>query len=104
MIIGYSPDHEFFRRSDPATSVESAEKIASQIVGHEAKFVAVLRKSTIPLTAQEIAEVAFPNDRVKRETIRKRANGLINKGMIRIACKRKCTLTGNNATTYEVIK
>jgi hypothetical protein len=104
MIIGYSPDHEFFRRSDPATSAEAAEKIAPKVIGHEAKFVAVLRKSTIPLTAQEIAEVAFPNDRVKRETIRKRANGLIKKGFVRIAGQRKCTLTGNNATTYEVIK
>lgn len=104
MIRGYSPDHEFFRKSDPATSVEAAGKVAPKIVGHEAKFVAVLRKSTIPLTVQEISEVAYPTNRVKRETIRKRANGLIKKGLIRIAGQRKCTLTGNNATTYEVVK
>jgi len=96
------------RRDDPATSKLAAEDQASGLSDVQALFVATLRQSPIPLTANEVAENAIPIEDVtkirqvmaKRETMRKRAGELDR--WIRKCDARVCRVTGKMAMTYEV--
>jgi hypothetical protein len=67
------------------------------------------------MTAHEVAAQAIvmgPSDRIevimqRRETLRKRAGELVERdekpGWIRIAGQRRCEVTGNVASIYEVM-
>lgn len=96
------------RREDPATSKMAAEQKSCGLSEVQALFVSTLRKSHIPLTANEVAENAIPIEDVtkirqvmaKRETLRKRAGELDQ--WIKKCDARVCRVTGKMATTYEV--
>lgn len=75
-------------------------------------FVAALRKSPIPLTAQEVAERAVQIESIervqqvmaKRESVRKRAKELVDCGWVKVCESRECRVTGQSANTYEVVR
>ena len=104
-------DRPIARASDPEPSHVAAEQIKSGLSSLQALFVSVLRQTNRPKTAHEVAAQAIamgPSDRIeaimqRRETLRKRAGELVALGWIRIAGQRRCEVTGNVASVYEVV-
>ncbi len=111
------------RRNDPATSKRSAAAIESKLSDLEQAFMTALRSFSYPVTAQEVADGAFPITKdsdirkglSRRESIRKRAGeltkpkfdkqgGIIRPAQIRIVGERECRATGNVASVYEEIE
>jgi len=102
------------RTSDPETSKTAAERAAEikKLEGNFKLFFQALSASDSPLTAQEIAADAIPIDGSlsvtaaisKRETVRKRASEMVERGLVRSVGSRVCTVTGNESTTYEVVR
>jgi hypothetical protein len=99
------------RASDPEPSHLAAEQIKSGLSSLQALFVSVLRQTRRSMTAHEVAAQAIvigPSDRIesimqRRETLRKRAGELVAIKWIRIAGQRRCEVTGNMASVYEVM-
>jgi hypothetical protein len=98
------------RRTDPETSQQAAAQVASNLNAKQAEFVAAAR-ALRQATAAEVAAYAVPLEigqttagLCKRETIRKRASELVKLGWIRVVGVRKCDITGNAASVYEVVK
>ena len=94
MIHGYSPDHEFFRKDDTR----------QPLTGELLVFHQTLASSSCPMTAREIALAAYPANRVKRESIKKRAAEVVASGWVCEAGKIKCSVTGRKSTSYEVVR
>ena len=95
MIRGYSPDHEFFKKSGDTRQ---------PLTGELGLFYRTLERSSFPMTAREIALVAYPANRVKRESLKKRAAEVVASGWVREAGKIKCSVTGRKSTSYEVVR
>lgn len=100
------------RRTDPETSKQAARSVAADLSETQRLFFTTLKKFTYPATAQEVAEAAIRIESIdqvsavmsKRDTLRKRAKELVDKGWIVQREPRECRVTGsNNSTTYEVI-
>jgi hypothetical protein len=98
------------RRTDPETSQQAAAQVASGLGAKQAEFVAALR-ALRQATAAEVAAYAVPLEvgqttagLCRRETIRKRASELVKLGWIRAVGSKKCDITGNAASVYEVVK
>lgn len=108
-------DKPIARASDPEPSHLAAAQIKSGLTSMQALFVSILRQTKRPMTAHEVAAMAIargPSDRIesimqRRETLRKRAGELVERdgkpGWIRIAGQRRCEVTGNVASVYEVM-
>lgn len=94
MIQGYSPDHEFFRKDDTRQPLTG-----EQLVLHQ-----TLASSSCPMTAREIAEAAYPANRVKRESLVKRLPDVVASGWVREAGKIKCSVSGRKSMSYEVVR
>jgi hypothetical protein len=98
------------RTNDPETSKAAAASV--NLEGNFKLFFESLSASESPLTAQEIAADAVPIDGSlsvtaaisKRETVRKRASEMVERGLVRSVGSRICTVTGNESTTYEVVR
>ena len=98
------------RRTDPPTSKNAEARV--DLVGNYKLFFDALSKAKYPMTAQEVAADAIEIDGsipvgsalAKRESIRKRAKELVDRGVIRVNGSRVCQVTGNESTTYEVIQ
>lgn len=93
--------------------VETAKPLESSGLNeNQLLFVGALRKSPIPLTAQEVAERAVEIDDetkirqvfAKRESVRKRARELVDCGWVKVCESRECRVTGQSANTYEVVR
>ena len=103
------------RASNPEPSHLAAAQIKSGLTSMQALFVSILRQTKRPMTAHEVAAMAIvmgPSDRIeavmqRRETLRKRAGELVERdgksGWIRVAGQRRCEVTGNVASVYEVM-
>lgn len=99
------------RASDPGTSPKAAAKVEPKLKGTRQVFYRTLKRSSIPLTAKEVAAEAVPLDgKVSvdtvidmRDTLRKRARELVNLGYVRKVGSRICRVTGSEAAVYEVV-
>jgi len=107
---GVQVESTLCRRTDPETSQQAAAQVSSGLGAKQAEFVAALR-ALRQATAAEVAAFAVPLEigqttagLCKRETIRKRASELVKLGWIRVVGVRKCDITGNAASVYEVVK
>ena len=90
------------RESDPETSHAAATKVRPKLVGLRQTFVEVL-KSLGQATANEVAAAAVGAGLVvNAESIRKRAQELVDLGWVRVVGSRTCAVTGNSASVYEV--
>lgn len=98
------------RTNDPEASKAAAASV--NLEGNFKLFFEALSASDSPLTAQEIAADAVPIDGSipvqaaisKRETVRKRASEMVERGLVRSVGSRICTVTGNESTIYELVK
>lgn len=99
------------RRSDPSTSKEAAAKV--RVAPNELLFLQVLAKNRhTTMTAKEVGNQSYQYHagetwdatNSKRETVRKRASGLRDKGLIVYTARRPCKSTGNPSTTYQITK
>ena len=93
-----------YRRKDPQTSIDGAAHVRPKLTGYEAEFVRVLVAYPMSLTCWEIAMIAYPDQRIQQDSIRKRASGLERKGWIRCSGERRCTVSGRVARVYEVVR
>jgi len=107
---GVQVEPALFRRTDPETSQQAAAQFASNLNAKQAEFVAAAR-ALRQATAAEVAAYAVPLEigqttagLCKRETVRKRASELVKLGWIRVVGVRKCDITGNAASVYEVVE
>lgn len=113
-IYGYpiSERQQLARRTDPATSHQASKKTVAELGGYHLIFYNALQKIGHEATAQEVAAAAVPLDGSmpvaagfsKRESIRKRAKELVSRGVISVTGSRICRVTGNESSTYEVIR
>ena len=83
------------RASDPKTSKQAADIIRPKLSGLRAEFVARLKVLKVA-TAQEVA--------AGKESLRKRAKELVDLGAIKVVGVKECSVTGKNATAYEVVE
>jgi hypothetical protein len=102
-------DRPIARETDPNPSHVAAAQVRCGLSQMQATFVGILRASTNPMTAAEVAAAAFPDldephAMCKRETLRKRASELVKRGWIRIVGERACAVNGNVASVYEVVQ
>lgn len=96
--------HHRCRRTDPATSHESANETESRATMLQGLFLAELRRASEPLTANEVAHrAAADRPDVMPESVRKRAGELVKDGRIVVAVTRRCTVTGRNARTFSEV-
>lgn len=84
-----------FRFTDPATSRMAAEGVADSLNGLRAQFVERL-KVLKQATANEVA--------CGNESLRKRARECQRLGVIKEVGVRACSVTGKQATVWEVAK
>lgn len=82
-----------FRFTDPATSRMAAEGVSDKLNGYRAQFV-----ERLMVLKQATNEVAGGN-----ESLRKRARECERLGFIREAGVRACSVTGKQATVWEVV-
>jgi hypothetical protein len=92
------------RESDADTSHVAATKVRPKLVGLRQTFVEVL--GTLgQATANEVAAAAVGGGLVfNAESIRKRAQELVDLGFVRVVGSRVCSVTGNAASVYEVVR
>lgn len=88
------------RKSDPVTSKLGADKVAKQANEFQAEFVRRLREIGDDATAKEV--VRGIENEVRRETVRKRAHECVALGLIEVAGRRDCQVSGNPSNTYRV--
>ncbi len=93
----------FARRTDPETSQESADATELRCSHLRAKFVEGCRKRGGSATAKEAGYAITANPELA-ESIRKRARECVELGVVRIAGKRQCAISGNASQVYEVVK
>lgn len=97
--------HHRCRRTDPATSHESASETESRATMLQGLFLAELRRASEPLTANEVAHrAAADRPDVMPESVRKRAGELVKDEKIVVVGSRRCTITGRKASTYSEAK
>jgi alkylation response protein AidB-like acyl-CoA dehydrogenase len=102
--------NQLARRTDPETSKQAARSVAADLSETQRLFFTTLKQFGYPATAQEVAEAAIRIEAIdqvkavmaKRDTLRKRAKELVDKGWIVEREPRECRVTCNNSTTYEV--
>jgi len=92
----------FARQSDPETSQESADATELRCSHLRAKFVEGCRKRGGSATAKEAGYAITTNPELA-DSIRKRARECVELGVVRIAGKRQCTISGNASQVYEVV-
>ena len=85
------------RRDDPETSKIAAEKVDANKL--QLVFVRRLSRLGRPSTANEIA---VGGHGVVEESVRKRADECLRKGLVRVAGQRRCSVTGSMARTFEL--
>jgi hypothetical protein len=92
------------RESDADTSHLASKKVRPKLVGLRQTFVEVL--GTLgQATANEVAAAAVGGGLVvNAESIRKRAQELVDLGFVRVVGSRVCSVTGNAASVYEVVR
>jgi hypothetical protein len=88
------------RQSDPETSHVGATSIDSKLVGLRRIFVDTCRRIGGG-TAKEIERACELDG--QSESVRKRAKECLDRGFVRIREARKCRVTGNLASVYEVV-
>lgn len=93
----------FARLSDPETSQESAAATELRCSHLRAKFVEGCRKRGGSATAKEAGYAITANPELA-ESIRKRARECVELGVVRVAGKRQCAISGNASQVYEVVK
>ena len=87
----------YSRTNDPDTSKEAITESTASLA--RAQFVRGLKICGKPSTANEIAEHA---ENQMKETVRKRAKEVVRAELVVEFGKRKCEVTGKNATTYKL--
>lgn len=93
----------FARPSDPITSQIAAADLETRLSGLRAKFVAGVAKLGTA-TAKEAAKAVGGENAEYIESIRKRAKECVELGVVRIAGKRQCAISGNASQVYEVVE
>lgn len=88
------------RISDAPTSIAGARSIEPQLSTLQAQFLSMLEQLG-PSTSNEVAAACSDNF-ARRNTIRRRASDLIASGHIIEVGSRICSISGRNATVYEV--
>jgi hypothetical protein len=88
------------RRSDPQTSVKGAEAAERKAGGIKGQVLSMA--SDVPMTANELAELAVQKFGGNRETCRKRAMelGKADDGRLRQYGTKVCSITGSEAATF----
>ena len=94
-------DHAISRTSDPLTSHESASDTAPKLNEIQSRMLSAFRRG--PLTANEAAGLCLQAGGGCRETLRKRAGELREKGLIEECGSRKCKVTGKRARTFKAV-
>jgi hypothetical protein len=89
------------RAVDPETSHLAARQVdRQQLMRHFVAAVAGLGKCTAAEVRQFYVDAGLTIDRA--ESIRKRASEAAKAGQVRICGRRRCQVTNNFATVYEV--
>jgi hypothetical protein len=92
------------RESDKETSHEAATNVQLKLVGLRAVFYHVL-KSLGKATANEVGAAAVGAGLVKNaESVRKRAQEVVDLHLAVECGTRVCGVTGNSATLYEAVE
>ena len=101
------PDYRSIaRRTDPETSQIAAREVFERLTENQQIFVFALSSLGVASTAKEIEQKAFSlGCKFEPDTIRKRAGECVERGWVRVAGTRRCTVSKKHlpATTYEVI-
>lgn len=90
------------RRSDPQTSVKGAETAERKSGGIKSQVLSMA--SDVPMTANELAELAVQQFGGNRETCRKRAMelGKADDGRLRQVGIKVCSITGSEAAAFVI--
>lgn len=94
-------DLPLFRPTDPYTSREAAEQTVERRSRSQRIVMAVVERSALPRTAQEIAQRCATEFGGQSETYRKRFHELVRDGSLVECPPRICDVTGSRAMTYR---
>jgi hypothetical protein len=90
------------RISDPETSQVAEQTLAPKLNQRCQQFLGAIRKLG-RATANEVAQQVAPDNPGLFGSIRRRASDLHKIGVIRVSDRRRCTVTGQYVSEYEVV-
>ena len=98
------------RRNDPETSKQAAEKV--KVSANERLFLLAAAKQSFPQSQYYIAvqSIAYSNEETtkqtdkRRETVRKRTSGLVEKELIKVVERSYCSHQESECNKYTITK